>query len=598
MRFDRVDNVPLFLQQKEEELGVKLDFDLLSTRTVCIKDDGNIPKLVPDTRLFNKDANFTANVEIKQLHTIEIYEASQTEKPFYFELKDAPKYGLNATLICCTPLVFHTTLKADIYHLLYKIMLLNGYLIQIREYKQLSLQINEFLKQVIGGVYPAKVLFNVAVGVAPIPRKEGSVNFCFDKENFAFSNIPRTINHKNFLMPFKMGDLLFEYIKPIPSKSGRNLKGEKIALDEKASPCPIKIKNGIHSREDEVAINFIAAQDGFLKEIAPYTYTISDNLVLSNSFNHIREVSVDKMVRIDNVVDSKSTICADICFIATHQGDVKAHTVVIDSLEKGKVEARVAFINASVGGIIKADYVYIKEMRSSNQVYTRYSLIIDNIIGDFNILGVDPENFVFLYRDRIGYIRLVDEMRKKMRFFRQKMTNLRNYLFTSQSKAYAVKNQDPDRSAPKGSADIAKQREKTLEEYKEALKEYDNLANLWYISEKKLKDINEAALHARVIIRGSSQGQETLLKLKSYEHEIERSFNAVVPQANNALTFKVVKEGEVANLRQIDNIIEAGDVQWINDWNPHPPSNNDENDGEDEEQNEDNDSKPANSQDL
>lgn len=64
------------------------------------------------------------------------------------------------------------------------------------------------------------------------------------------------------------------------------------------------------------------------------------------------------------------------------------------------------------------------------------------------------------------------------------MTNLRNYLFTSQSKAYAVKNQDRNKPVPKGYSDTLKQRDKTLKEYKEALKEYNNLVNLWYIGEK------------------------------------------------------------------------------------------------------------------
>ncbi len=585
-RFNRIDNIPLFLQQKEEELGVKLDFDLLDTRTVCIKNDDNIPKLVTDTRIFNKDSNYTADVVIKQLHTIDIYKFPETEKEFYFELKEVPKYRLDAILTCRTPLVFHHTLKADIYHLLYKTMLLNGYLIKIREYKNLVLQINEFVKQVINDAHPTKVLLNVAVGVAPTPKKEESLNFCFDEKDFAYSNISRTITTKNFLMTFKKGDLLFEYIKPIPSKAGRNLKGEKITLDEKIAPCPIKIKNGIH-REDEVAIKFFAAQDGFLKEVGPYTYAISDNLVLSNSFDSIQEVQADKMVKINSVVDSKSTIYADFCFIAAHQGNVKAHTVVIDSLEKGKVEARFAFINASAGGVIKADYVYIKELRSSNQVYTRYSLVTDNIVGDFNILEVDPENFVFLHRDRLSYIRFVDEMRKKMRFFRQKMTNLRNYLFTSQSKAYAVKNQDRNKPVPKGYSDTLKQRDKTLKEYKEALKEYNNLVNLWYIGEKKLKDINEAAFHASVIIRGSSQGQETLLKFRSYEHEVERLFNTIVPQVNNALTFKIVKEGEIGHLRQTD-IVETEYTEWIDKFNPYAANEKNEKDKED-------DSKEANS---
>ncbi|MDE5603468.1 MAG: hypothetical protein K2I71_06085 [Helicobacter sp.] len=569
--FDKVDNIPLFLQQKEEELAVKLDFNLLDTQTVCIMDD-NTPKLVPDTRIFNKDSNFIADMEIKQFHTIEIYETPDTEKEFYFELQDDSKFNLMATLACCSSLVFHSNLKADILHLLYKTMLLNGYLIKIREYKNLSLQINEFIKQVIDGIYPVKVLFNVAVGVVPTSTKEGRLNFCFDKENFAFSNIPRTIQQKNFLTSFKMGDLLLEYIKPIPSRAGRNLKGEKIVLNEKVSYCPVRVKTGIRCKEDETTIKFFAAQDGFLKEIGPYTFVISDNLLLSDSFDGIEQVSADKMVKINGVVDSKSHIQADICFIAIHQGDVKAHTVVIDSLEKGRVEARVAFINASMSGIIKADYVYIKEMRSSNKIYTRYSLVIDNIIGDFNILEVDPENFVFLRRDRMSYIRLVDEMRKKMRFFRQKMTNLRNYLFTSQSKAYAVKNQDPNKPASKGPGDIVKQREKSLEEYKESLKEYYSLANLWYIGEKKLKDINEAAFNARVIIRRSSQGQESLLKFKAYEHEVENLYNIIVPKVNNAITFKVVKEGGIGDLRQIDGI-ETEDIQWINKLSPYPPNN-------------------------
>lgn len=77
--FNDVKNLRNLLLQERKSFGEDIDFYLLDFRTFYSKKGENKYKPVNDISLFNKNSNFTANIDIKQLYKIEI--CKKTQKP-------------------------------------------------------------------------------------------------------------------------------------------------------------------------------------------------------------------------------------------------------------------------------------------------------------------------------------------------------------------------------------------------------------------------------------------------------------------------------------------------------------------------------------
>lgn len=107
-------------------------------------------------------------------------------------------------------------------------------------------------------------------------------------------------------------------------------------------------------------------------------------------------------------------------------------------LEKGSVEAKVAYINSTLGGKIIADYIYIKDVRSYNEIYPRFSLVVDNILGEHNTFELNPSKFAFTRRDRIEYVMLSDQIKIRLRHLKKQMDEVYAYLLASQGKAHKI----------------------------------------------------------------------------------------------------------------------------------------------------------------
>ncbi|STP02281.1 hypothetical protein [Helicobacter canadensis] len=111
-----------------------------------------------------------------------------------------------------------------------------------------------------------------------------------------------------------------------------------------------------------------------------------------------------KILKINGLTHTDSRIEAKIAYIKSHKGNIKADMVVINVLEKGIVEAKVAYVESMLGGKIIADYVYVKNIRSYNEIYFRHSLVVDNILGEHNLFEYNPTKFAFSKKDRAEYL--------------------------------------------------------------------------------------------------------------------------------------------------------------------------------------------------
>lgn len=581
--FNDVKNLRNLLLQERKNFGEEIDFYLLDFRTFYSKKGENKYKPVNDLSLFNKNVNFTANIDIKQLYKIEI--CKKSEKPsrtFGIKLVPNDNTTLHAVLLCNNQIKHHEELKNEIYQEIYKTMILQDYLIGIREYGKLTIQIDTFINGLIRGKISPKTILTIGTGVARTEGKDGEVKIY---QNLQTEILSKEAQSEGVFAPricmqaVHKGDELFEYIKPISGRAGRNLKGEIL----EATPIKANVVNideSIRAREDMDRIKFQAGKDGFFKEVKPLCFVISDELNTKQSAPKAQDSTTQnnndlptpqpQTLNIDGQTHSKSKIQTDTAFIGSHRGAIKAHTVVIDVLEKGSVEAKVAYINSTLGGTIMADYIYIKDVRSYNEIYPRYSLVIDNVLGEHNTFELNPAKFSFMRRDRLDYVMLSDQIKIRLRHLRKQMDEIYAYLLASQGKVHKIQHDQedkPNEPLPKNLQSIVEQYEKALAHYKEHLVEYNEIVNLYYTNEIRLKSIDEGALNAKMIIRGNHPAAETMIKFKAYTGNREETLKTIFNQETPAHLFEVIKDGDFFRLRS-NKDFDLSLLAWIDEMRP------------------------------
>ncbi|MCI5968248.1 flagellar assembly protein A [Helicobacter sp.] len=571
--FNDITNLRNTLLQLQKKVGEEIDFYLLGFRTFYSKKGENKYKPVNDLGIFAKNTNFTANIDIKQAYKIEVCKKSQKpERTFGFKLFAEESTILRAVLLCNNKIKYHDSLKEDIYQELYKTMILQGYLIGIREYSKLSQKIDAFVFALKQGKIIPKLTLNIGVGVESIEGKDGALKCFYTFQNDSTQQPIDSFQPRICTQAINKGDELFAYTKPISGQIGRNLKGEFIPIKDIHTNA-IQTDASIRTRSDSNTIKYQATKDGFLKEVKPFCYTISNELNIKTESSEVAPTQKESL-NISGQTHSNANIQTDIAFIGSHRGAIKADTVVIDVLEKGSVEARVAYINSTLGGKIIADYIYIKEVRSYNEIYPRFSLVVDNILGEHNTFELDPAKFAFTRRDRVEYVMLSDQIKIRLRHLKKQMDEVYAYLLASQGKAHKIQRgaeEKPEEKLPKNLQCILEQYEKALEQYKRLLGEYKDIINIHYTNETRLKGIDEGALLAKMIIRGEISEPETLIKFRAYAKNREETLKTILSQSAPAKLFEVEKEGDFFRLRTREEF-SPGLLNWIEEKRPQKES--------------------------
>lgn len=567
--FNDVSNLKNLLIEQRKQFQCEIDFYLLEVKTIYAKKGENKYKSIADVGIFNKNSNYISNITIRQLYKIEI--CKKEEKPartFGFKLFPGENTTLRAILLCNNQMKFHKDIKSEIYQELYKTMILQGYLVGIREYGKLALQIDKFIQDLENKKIAPKTILNIGVGVASKEGKDGDIKIYHELKSENEINGEECSGEefvpKLCINAVRKGDLLFEYIKPIMGNVGRDLKGEMIPIRQIVENAP-KIDSTIRLREDTQIIKYQAGKDGFLKEKVPLGFGIVDELDMKQPKD-----GGAKTLNMGGSTHSSSKITTDIAYIDSHRGSIKANVAVIDVLEKGVVEAKVAYINNTLGGTIIADYIYIKEVRSYNEIYPRYSLVVDNIVGEHNTFELNPTKFAFSRRDRVEYVMLSDQIRIRLRHLRKLMDEVYSYLLASQGKTHKIKQDNKDEKLPKNLQSIVEQYDKSLERYQQYLEEYREIANLYYTNEVRLKNIDEAALKTKMIVRGEISEAETIVKFKVYNGNREELLKMVLSKEAPAKLMEVIKDGDFYRLKSEDSY-EPNYLQWIEKLKPPKP---------------------------
>ncbi|EAI7261643.1 DUF342 domain-containing protein, partial [Campylobacter lari] len=308
------------------------------------------------------------------------------------------------------------------------------------------------------------MVFDIGRGVEPLDIIEEKY-ICHievsDKSKF-FSDSFNLSQNANFVI--KKGELLFEYIKPIEAKFGKDLKGRVI------TPKNIKINstNNIYidntiKKEDQIdRIKYFAAKNGFLRK-KDGKYFIDDNIYLETlDAKKVQDVSLGnddeklsifiqnsdylqdsiqsgvdvdvvnayikgnidranikaEKIYIQGKTHSKSTINAEIAYINTHKGKLQAKIAFVDNLENGEINAEIVFVKYALGGTIKANFIYIENCVNYCCVYPKSYLVIEKITGHTNTFEVNSQRFIDDEESIVEYYEnLSKDIKKKLDYF-------------------------------------------------------------------------------------------------------------------------------------------------------------------------------------
>lgn len=536
--FDKVEDIKALLERQSEIYQEEADFYLLAFRTFCSRQNENDFKEINFLNIFNKDSNYIAKIDIKQVYKVEVYRKGEGEiLPFEIELTPQANTILTASLIPRLGMGYYEGLKFDIYQELYKKMILEGYLIGLREFNHLAMQIDTFIRNLKDSRIAPQITLKVASGVPSMEGKSEKLEIYHKMQNeTAACDLQTKFTPKVCLRAVRKGDLLLEYHKPTKGHIGRDLKGEILPI-KPIELHTIRTDSSIVALEDTTLTKFRARKDGFLKEIAPFHFIIDDEL---NTKKQETANSL-KVLNIDGLTHADSKIEADIAYIGSHKGNIKANAVVIDVLEKGIVEAKVAYVASMLGGKIIADYVYVKNLRSYNEIYFRKSLVVDNILGEHNLFECNPARIAFSKKDRVEYVMLKKQLQIHIKHLRKRMDEVYTFLLAMQGKVHKITQDFQDKPIPKGLQNILDQYDKSLQNYQKLLAEYRDIANINYHNESTLKGIDEAALEARVVVCGEIGEAETMVRFKLHNEEREETLRALLSKENPARFFEVVQ---------------------------------------------------------
>ncbi len=256
---------------------------------------------------------------------------------------------------------------------------------------------------------------------------------------------------KSFIDGVDANELIFEYIKPINGKNGRNAKGEYVIAPEPkrtyASYAPDP--QTIRIEEDDKTVKYYSIVDGYVKDSAKIISISKEIALESASFQGTGSidtgedkdisvsintksssddavgsgVSIDvKEINVKGTVGSNAKVKAqelnvgeqthrnsqlqalENANIHLHRGKLKAKTAKIDILENGLVEADDVHVKKMLGGEIIGRRVIVEEITSNTVIIASESIEVHKISGEHNELIINPDK-IQAYHENIQILK-------------------------------------------------------------------------------------------------------------------------------------------------------------------------------------------------
>ncbi|WP_348518551.1 flagellar assembly protein A [Campylobacter sp. CCS1377] len=545
---------PYILLQKQ----TNKNFRILDFKTICTSNEDEIQEYSSDELSIFNDDNFFVNKikKIEQKFIIELFPKEQLALNFKTILSSNENSSSIKILFEGENFLrFYDNFKEDLIQEVFKNMLKEHYLIGIRLKKEFFNDIDTIIAQLKNNTTSKKAIFSVANGVEPKQGKADEIIFYKSIENVKNLNEGKiSYDQKSYAKPIEKNELLFEYIKPIEGKIGRNLKGKIL----KPKPLQnngntLKIDKNIITKDTREKISYYASSYGYLKKIGS-NYSIIDELILYNvslkntgsiKSNTLEEISVEitnnnyldesikagvkveaynvkiagnvdiasvksEFLSIGGKTHSKSKLYAKNAYINTHKGYLEADIAFIDNLENGTVIANTVIINTCMGATIKADKIYVKNALSYNCIHPKKFLLVDNINGDMNEFSVSPNHVVTANNEFYEDMVLAKELHNKISHINAQMKESYDFIFKNQNKVHYFKNINSNNPTH---LKLIQNYENSLVRYKKLFENYQELVCFAYVLDTKLDEIYGVAFNAKIMIY-NNEGNDNLIKFK------------------------------------------------------------------------------------
>lgn len=281
------------------------------------------------------------------------------------------------------------------------------------------------------------------------------------QKSFIEQHFINKTNEDKTLIEVEENEPLVSYTKPIYGRDGFSVHGEilEYELKEKQARLPYSIDNeSILCVEDNKKAQYFARFKGYVQIVRARLFVkkryISSGIKSTQKVftdaetNNIEVVVAEqdmtkdgvgdgvnlvsqsvkitgavgknatikaKDVIIDGLTHAQSKIYAKTVQINRHIGLVNAHKVHIKTLEGGTVYATEAIIDNVISGVISAEKIEIKNLKNNAKIYGSEYIVIDNITGEDNVIGIDVSKVETLKRKILFYKQEIEDLQDKIK---------------------------------------------------------------------------------------------------------------------------------------------------------------------------------------
>ena len=246
-------------------------------------------------------------------------------------------------------------------------------------------------------------------------------------------------SNKGYMHTVGEGMVIIEVIKPKEGKAGRNCRGKIIPLKEvelSDETTLIKVSDDIEEEELDGMIIYKAKRSGFINEVKPNTFEISDELIVDEvSFKSVgsieggydKDIKIDikgndsmtdavgagvhietSEIKVDGNIGNSAVVKANNIQIGGHihqsakiyggdvtvnlnKGLIEGEKVTVELLEGGTIIGDIVRVKKASGGEIIAKEVYIETVFSNVTVKASHHIELDAIEGAGNKFTIDAK---------------------------------------------------------------------------------------------------------------------------------------------------------------------------------------------------------------
>jgi hypothetical protein len=310
-----------------------------------------------------------------------------------------------------------------------------------------------FTKYLYSGKFTKRVKIPLFEGVEPTITRESKLILHFENKST-----------ENQVIEVEKGELLVEYIKPLFGSDGFNAYGkivsaeiannignfshsidtksieiieekerivyksklqgyvhytkETLHVDNRVQLSKISRNQDLLAAQEENNIEVTIAQDDTTKD------SVGEGVELTSEVIHIKgHVGANSIIeatnlKIDGATHQDSSQFAKYAQINRHKGKLRCHEAEITLLEGGEVHATRVDIDTALGGIIYAQDVTVRQVKSNLKIYASNSITIKHVSGEDNLFKINYKEIPILN----SKINLIDDDIEELKFELQEAT--------------------------------------------------------------------------------------------------------------------------------------------------------------------------------